>query len=150
MCPSEIRRDPGIPNSCPFKADILANVARRKAMREAAIAQQREERRSEEERLSRVSAAESEVTPVEVDVDDRQKLEKILKQAKAATAAFEAAAADSAEEVGPSGERRLALASKAAPRWLHCRLACALSSPVCRRLKGASRLAMRRVCAGSV
>lgn len=102
-CESELRRDPGIPNSCPFKADILANVARRKAEREALIYQQREERRMETEQMAQAIAGMDATKPDLVDVDERQKLEQMVKQAKEATATFEANSEVSLD-IGPSGE----------------------------------------------
>nr|CEL73802.1 TPA: GTPase domain containing protein [Toxoplasma gondii VEG] len=41
------RRDPGIPNSCPFKQDILRTIQARKQLKEAALAAERERRQAQ-------------------------------------------------------------------------------------------------------
>ncbi|KEP64879.1 UNVERIFIED_CONTAM: GNL3L/Grn1 GTPase [Hammondia hammondi] len=41
------RRDPGIPNSCPFKQDILRTIQARKQQKEAALAAERERRQAQ-------------------------------------------------------------------------------------------------------
>ncbi|CDJ46722.1 GTPase domain containing protein, putative [Eimeria brunetti] len=102
----KIRRDPGIPNSCPFKADIISNLLRRKQEREEQLLQAREERllqrrqlQQQEEQLAAPTA------PLQPDgPSDAKAMQDMADKAKAATMAFEGAA------IGPS-EVDLALQS---------------------------------------
>ncbi|XP_026193790.1 nucleolar GTP-binding protein 2 [Cyclospora cayetanensis] len=105
----KLRRDPGIPNSCPFKGEIVANMLRRKKEKEARLLQEREEKRQQQ--VLKQQQQEKAATTAALHDEGQSNATQAQKIAHqlAATNVFEAAAA--AE--GPS-EADLALQSIAA------------------------------------
>ncbi|CDI81768.1 GTPase domain containing protein, putative [Eimeria praecox] len=104
----KMRRDPGIPNSCPFKADIIANLMRRKKEREEQLLREREEKLQQQRQQQQQQEEQSSAAAASLQTDgsqDAKALQDIANKAEAATMAFEAAAAS-----GPS-EADLALQS---------------------------------------
>ncbi|CDJ62817.1 GTPase domain containing protein, putative [Eimeria necatrix] len=105
---SEFRRDPGIPNSYPFKAELLANIARQKQEREEQLQREREQRKQQKQQQRQQRQEQSEAAAAAVQADgatDAEALQRIADKAAAATTTFEAATA-----AGPS-EADLALQS---------------------------------------
>ena len=97
-----MRRDPGIPNSCPFKADIIANLMRRKQEREEQSRREREEKFRQQQQQQQQQQEEQARTAAESLQSDgssgTKAMRDIVYRAEAAMMAFEAAAA-----AGPSG-----------------------------------------------
>lgn len=101
---SEFRRDPGIPNSYPFKAELLANIARQKQEREEQLQREREQRKQQKQQQRQQRQEQSEAAAAAVQADgatDAEALQRIADKAAAATTTFEAATA-----AGPSGSSR--------------------------------------------
>ncbi|CDJ34957.1 GTPase domain containing protein, putative [Eimeria mitis] len=95
----KMRRDPGIPNSCPFKADIISNLLRRKQEREEQLLREREEklqqRRQQQQQEEQIAAT---AAPLQANGSpDAKAMQDIADKAEAAMLAFEASAA-----TGPS------------------------------------------------
>lgn len=101
---SEFRRDPGIPNSYPFKAELLANIARQKQEKEEQLQREREQKKQQKQQQRQQRQEQSEAAAAAVQADgatDAEALQRIADKAAAATTAFEAATA-----AGPSGSSR--------------------------------------------
>ncbi|CDJ60045.1 GTPase domain containing protein, putative [Eimeria maxima] len=102
--PVQLRIDPPIPNSCPFKADIISNLLRRKQEREERLLREREERLQQQKKQEEEAAA-ADVALQADGFSDAKAMKDLADKAESATMAFEAAAA-----AGPS-EADLALQS---------------------------------------
>ena len=94
---AELRIDPPIPNSCPFKADIISNLLRRKQEREERLLREREERLQQQKKQEEEAAA-ADVALQADGFSDAKAMKDLADKAESATMAFEAAAA-----AGPSG-----------------------------------------------
>nr|CEL66331.1 TPA: GTPase domain containing protein, putative [Neospora caninum Liverpool] len=100
------RRDPGIPNSCPFKQDILRTIQVRKQQKEAAASAERE-RRLGEAREGTASGGCNEVVPAAAGDDGDMEapelvpvnpLAKLLDSAEESQARFRAAQLNESDE----------------------------------------------------